>query len=470
MYKGKYSATPAKNTPEPKRKRKVRVDTIIFYTLYVLGVALALWGILSLMTPLENWLQTYQMSQPENKSQEIFSQLFEQPDWEALYSQAGIPDTAFEDKASYVTYMTEKVGTDKLVCIETSAGLSGNRKYMIRHGNENIASFTMTGTEDEKTRITTWQLDSLELFFARKQSITVEKSADQTAFVNGVALDDSYTEKTTVTLAENYLPEGVHGFRRVVQSLDGLLVTPVVTVKNADGSDCPVTVDDHGIYVAQISPMEISEAEQNLAIGAAKANALYAIRANSRSDLRKYFDSESQIYQDICDTAVFMQDYQGYRFDDSATAVSDFYRYNENLFSAHVTLALKVTRVNGTIKTYEAGTTYFFTKQEDGVFRVTDITNIKIQQTRQQVRFTYVIDDASQSAMVDTDAKTISFPKVTPPEGYSLRGWAQQEQDETGRTVMTIVFTPNENGEVSLAGTQPLAPMTLYPIFEKQQT
>lgn len=468
MYNGKYLTDPVIKTDAPKGKKKSRNGTVVFYRVYALCVALVLCGILLLMIPLRNWLQTYQMSQPKNKSEEIFQQYFAQPDWAALYAQAGAADTAFEGKDTYVSYITAKVGSDQLTCIETSAGLSGNHKYLIRHGNENIASFTLTGTEDEKTKITAWHLDKLELFFARNQSIMVEKAADQTVYVNGVALDDSLTLKTTDTLAEEYLPEGVHGYRRALQVLDGLLVAPVVTIKNADGTDCPFTVDENGVYIAQSSAMEISEEEQNIAIGAAKANALYAIRAIGQSELRKHFDSGSQIYQDICNTSVFMQDYQGYRFDDSATVIDDFYRYNENLFSAHVALALKVTRMDGTVKTYNAATTYFFTRQDSGDFRVTDITNIHIQQQRQQVKLNFVIDNQQQSMMAETDAKSLTLPTVTPPAGHTLRGWAKQEKDENGRTVMTIVFTPDENGAVQLSGTQPLEPMTLYPIFEKQ--
>jgi hypothetical protein len=468
MYKGKYEQNTAKTAEKPKKKRKILIGTVVFYTLYVLGVGAALWGIFSLMTPLENWLQTYQASQPENKCQEIFDQLFAQPDWAALYTQAGVEDTTFEGSDAYAAYMTEKVGDEALKCIETSAGLSGDRKYLIRHNNENIASFTMTGTENEKTMITTWALDKLELFYARTEGVTVLKAADQTVYINGVALDDSYTVQTTATLAEGYLPEGVHGYRTAVQQLDGLLVEPVVQVKNADGTDCPVTVDENGTYVARIPSVEITEEEQKMAIGAAKANALYAIRAITQRELRQHFDSKSQIYKDICATVVFMQDYQDYRFDNSATVVSDFYRYSEDMFSAHVALVLKVTRINGTVKTYEAATTYIFTRQESGEFRVTDITNIKIQQRCQQVRLSFVMDQQTESRMVDTDAKTLTLPQVTPPDGHALRGWAKQEKDETGRTVMTIVFTPDENGQVHLSGTQPLEPMTLYPIFDKQ--
>lgn len=464
MYQGKYAA---KTTKPPKQKKKVRRGTIVFYSIYAAFVVLALVAIFALTIPLRSWLETYQASQPENKSQEIYDQLFADPDWEALYTLAGIADTAYEGKEAYSAYMEEKVGTDNLTIMETSAGLSGDRKYVIRHGNEKIATFTMTGTEDTSTHITTWELGHVELFFTRDCSVMVEKTPEQAVYINGVALDGSHTIKTTATLAEDYLPDGVHGYRRELQTLNGLLLTPTVTVKNPDGTEVPVTLDENGIYSTPIPEMIISEAEQTIAIDAAKAMALYSIRAIGTGELKKHFDSASQIYKDICNTQVFMQEYTDYRFDKSITAVSDYYRYSDDLFSAHVVLQLKVTRVRGSIKNYDIATTFFFTRQEDGTYRVTDITNLRLQEQQVKVKLTFMTEEPAD-LMVDAGTHQLTLPAITAPAGQIFRGWAKQELDETGRTVMTIVFTPDENGTVYLSGSQPLEPMTLYPVFERK--
>lgn len=465
MYQEKIEAGA---TPE-KKNRKPRLGTVIFYSIYFICVAAALFAINALMVPLEDWLVTYQSSQPENKSQEIFTQLFAQPDWEALYTQAELTDTTFEGKEAFAAYMKEKVGTEALTYMETSAGLSGDRKYVVRLGDEKIATYTMTGTENEETKITTWELDTVELFFTRNRSVTVKKAPGQTVYINGVALDDSHTVKTTDTLAEEYLPEGVHGYRAEVQYLDGLLVTPEVTVKNADGTDAAVTVDENGIYTVAFPEMVISEEEEKIAIGAARANALFAIRAISTTELRKHFDASSKIYKSLCKTNMFLQVFHSYKVDDSATVVSDYYRYSDDLFSAHVFLRLNVIRTDGTVKAYDTATHYFFTRQENGEFRVTDLTNLNIQKHRDQVRLTFVTDEQTASMMVDASALHLTLPQVTVPNGQTFRGWAIQEQDEAGRTVMTIVFTPDESGNVSLSGSQALEPMTLYPVFETEK-
>lgn len=457
------------DTATPVKTKKRNWGSIIFYSLYGIFVVAAIAGILYLMNPLQDWLVKYQASQPETKCQEVFDQYFADPDWAQLYTLVGVEDTVFEDKAAYAAYMEEKVGNAQLICMETSAGLSGNHKYVIRLGEEKIATFLLTPEEEGEDRITTWDLGTMELFFHRQGSVTVEKSAGETVYINGVALDDSYTVKKTHTMAESYLPEGLHGFQRQMQTVTGLLTDPVITVKDAAGNDVAITMNENGIYETAVAPMEISDSEYNAAVSAAKAYALYVIRAVGQSELRKHFDTSSPIYKDICETLSFMQDYLGYAFDESATSVTEFYRYSDSFFSCRIELNLNVTRTNNTIKTYESSTNYFFQKQSDGSYKAVNITNVPICDLSEQVRLTFMNDgQVLSSEFVDVNAQTITLPAVDAPEGQQLRGWAKNDVNEKGQSVLTIVFTPSEDGTVTLTDDSDLEAMTLYPVFEKK--
>lgn len=453
----------------PVMTKKRNWGTIIFYSIYALFVVAAIVGILCLLNPLHDWLVKYQASQPETKCQEVFQQYFADPDWEDLYVRAGVEDTAFEDKAAYAAYMEEKVGETELICMETSAGLSGDHKYVIRLGEEKIATFLLTPGSEGDDHITTWELGTMELFFQRQKSVTVEKSAGETVYINAVALSDDYTVKKTSTLTEPYLPEGLHGYRREAQTVTGLLMDPVVTVKDAAGNEVPVRENDDGVFCTDVAPMEISDAEYNAAVGAAKAYALYVIRAVGQGELRKHFDTNSPIYKDICETLSFMQDYLGYAFDESATSVTEFYRYSDTFFSCRIELNLNVTRTNNTIKTYESSTNYFFQKQADGSYKAVNITNVPISELTEQVRLTFMNDgQLLDSQFVDVNAQSITLPTVTAPEGQQLRGWAKNDVDEKGQNVLVIVFTPSEDGTVTLTDDSALEAMTLYPVFEKK--
>lgn len=467
------SWTPPVRRPRPQPS-KTRKNTITFYTVYASLVIIVAAALLAVTIPLHNWLVRYEASQPEQQRDAVFSQIFADPDWAVIYDLAEVRDTTFEGKDDYVRYMQEKVAAAKnpqLTCTETSAGLSGDRKYIIKLDDKKIATFTLESSPGEEG-MTNWKLGVVEVFFQREQSVSIEKLPEYTVFVNGVALDASYTVRTVATKAEDYLSGGIHGYRMEVQHVDGLLVHPdSVYVVNSKGEDVP-TVYDAATNTYKIplpSAAEITGEEREIALNAAEANALYAIGAIGAGTLRKYFDPNSQVYNDIIETPMFSQSYASYAFDKTVTGVHDFRRYSDHLFSARVTLKLDVTRKNGTVKTLEMDTTYFFTKNASGVYLANQMTNVPVQELVEQVRLTFVSGEqklASSFVTVGTD--TVTLPSVETPEGFVFRGWAQQTTDEAGNITQTILFIPNEAGEAAVPEDLVLEPMTLYAVFEAE--
>ena len=140
MYKGKY-ADPSTASPAPRKKSIA--GTIIFYVFYVLLILAFVVGISYAMNILRDWLVRFEASQPNYKCEEVFTDLFSDPDWEKIYELSDTEDTTFENSAAYEAYMTQKVGDRKLTYLETSAGLSGGKKYIVRLDDEKIATFTL---------------------------------------------------------------------------------------------------------------------------------------------------------------------------------------------------------------------------------------------------------------------------------------------------------------------------------------
>ncbi len=481
MYQGKYSHSSPVNDPEMEQlnqkrvrraqkiaEKKARHSTVLFYSIYGISVAAFLIVMLCILAPFRNWLIRYEASQPEQKAQEVFTQLFADPDWAALYTQSGMEDTSFETKETFAAYMDSKVGDSQLTYLETSAGLSGDHKYIVRLGDEKIASFRLTGGSNSLSEISLWELGAVELFFDRTESVIVEKHPSHTVYINGIALDDSYTIRTVTTKAEEYLPEGVTGYRAHQQRVENLLKTPEVTAADASGNPVEMVLDTAtGIYKPKASAgSAMTGEEKELALAAAKADAAFAIRAISQSQLRKYFDSSSQVYADIVGTYPFLQSYQGYSFVESKYQVSDFYRYNDTLFSVNVSLQMNVTRSNGTTKEVPMSKTYFFTKNSGGKYLVTQYTNISVQEPVEQVRLTFQTEDkVLGTQMVSRTAASLTLPQITPAEGQVFQGWAKKNVDENGSITMTILFTPNADGTVQLSTGAVLEPMTLYAVF-----
>lgn len=477
MYQGKFGAgekpSIAQSAEQKRKKRRgkrVRVGTVVFYTIYLLLILAFVVGMGFALKALQSWLVDFEASQPDHRSQEMFQQYFADPDWAELYQLAGLQDTPFEGKDSYRGYMEKTVGDAPITMVETSAGLSGGKKYVIRAGLGeevwfNFATFTLVDKKSEEDIISDWQLGQVALFtfdpnapqnmgFRRDQGYRFLVTPESTVSINDVALDESYIQRTVATVAEEYLPEDVHGYRMVEYYVDGLLTQPVVKVLDESGLTLDLTYDDvSGTFLQQVEKPEISDEAYDTVMEAAQVYCKYMIGAAGSGALRACFDASSDIYKTITTNTTWMQNYKGYDF--GQESITDYYAYSDDLYSAKVTLALNVTRPDGTVKVYELDSTFFMERQAGG-WRAIEMTNVDVQAETSQVRVTYVDgDEVLLSQMVDRDSKKLTPPAITVPEGKTFLGWYV----EAGR------LETGDDGVITLPSGFQLEPMTVYALF-----
>ena len=454
-----------------EEKRKSKKGTVIFYSIYAALVLILVIAIAAVINPLKNWLINYEASQPDAMRQQVYDEYFADPNWDKLYDLAGIEDTLFEGKDAFVAYMTAKVSKaadPELVCEETSAGLSGNHKYLLKLDGEKVAVFTLVPTGESNDTVTGWAFGDVEFFFTREQSVTIQKIPGQTVSVNGVALDDSYTVRTVSTKVEDYLPKGVHGFRCEQQTVTGLLVAPKVTLTDENGQAVELIADpETGILKAAgtDASQEIPEEHKNAAIKAAKDYSLFAIRKISTYELSQSFDPNSELYTGAVNSLAFLKKIASYTFRDDLS-VEDYYYYGDDFFSARVSLTMDIVTANGYETHYDSNMTYFFRKNSNGKFWVVSGTNTITSELVEQVRLQFVNGETLlDSMMVSATAATVTAPDVESPEGQVFQGWAVKSVDEKGNTNMTVLLTPGENGVANVTPGIKLEPETLYAVF-----
>ncbi len=481
----KTSAAPAKKQPAPhaepvkKKKKGPRLGGVIFYTLYFLFILVFFLAAYIGLQFLQSWLIDYEAAQPTVKAEQVFTQLFTDPDWEALYVSAGAQDSAYEGKEEYVAYMEEKVGDSQLTYLEASAGLSGDKKYVVRLGNEKVATFTLTDRNnvgaaslenlENIADIPDWVLGSVEVFFEREGSYLIEKVDGHTVYVNDVALDDSFTIQIATTLAvEEYLPEGTtSGVSTCTQQVTGLMQLPTVKILDKQGNEMEVTYDEATrTFTERTESNTISDEEKERALNAAKTYCLYMIEEADRGDIAKYFDSSSTVYNTITKLGeLWMQGNAGHVFENEE--VTNYCRYTDDLFSAKVSLNLKVTRKDGTDKDYGYSQTLFFQKNDSGKWMVFDMTNKDVSAPVGKVRLTFMLGDTQLTTdLYQTDLKEIITPILPEQEGKVFTGWVTISKDETGATVYNLEFQPDETGRVVIPEGTTLKPMTLYALFQ----
>lgn len=478
MYQGKFdqknkqaaaSVPVKKNTSAPvKGSRGFGLGGYIFYTVFFLWIFLFYVGVYCGLLGLRDWLTRYELAQPTTKSGEVFENLFSHPDWGALYELAGIQDTAYESRDAFVSYMESTVGDEKLTCMETSTGLSEDKKYIVRLGREKIASFTLTDHNHaaSKTEIPDWQLGTIEFYFAREESYRIRKLDGHTVYVNNVPLDDSATVRVSTTNAEAYLPEGISGIRFCTQEVSGLIAAPDIRIVDDGGNEMAIHYDAASrTFTEQTTSEAISDTEREVAVNAVKTYALYMIKQAGEGDVAKYFLRGSDAFRSITDTERgFVQDAESRDFENEM--VSDYCRYTDNLFSVRVSVTLNQHRASGSVKESVIDQSLFFEKQSSGKWLCFAMTAVDVSKPVERVRLTFRNGDTIlESDFYDADSAQLMCPVVSSPDGKVFSGWVTEETDESGNPVMSLVFQPDETGKVTLPAGTTLEPMTLYPLF-----
>ena len=463
MYQGKYASA-----TKVRRKKPFPVGTAVFYALYLLLIISFFIGMGYVMDLLGDWLVRFESSQPATKSQEVFDQLFADPDWDQLYDMAGFQDTLFESKDSYAAYMENKIGNQELTYIKTSAGLSGGHKYIIKLGDENLGTFTLQNHVVGELEIPDWKLDTVEMFLSREEDVTIRTQPGHIVSINGITMDENYIVAKTSTVLDEYAPEGFYGDRTVTYYTDGLLMSPEITITDENGNklECGYDAETDTYYEVLAQKPEISKAEYDAVVGATKSYAKHMIGA-SGAGLSNYFNTGSDLYKFITSNELWFRGYTGYYFSDEN--VPEYHRYTDDMFSARIQITLNVKRSNGSVKEFDIDHTFFAKKNANGVWKVFEMTNVDLQEVISEVRLTFKVNnEVVHQDMYNANISSLSTPSVTVPEGQQFLGWFREVRDENGDTTLQLMFKPDEKGNVSLPHGYVLEHMVLFARFGKE--
>lgn len=458
-------------TPGQKRARiKVLISSVIFYLILAVYIYVFIAACKYGYGLLMDWLAKLEASQPDVRCEEIFNELFAEPDWAELYTLAGEEDTIYEGADAYASYMENLVGNSELTYVETSAGLSGDKKYIVKLDSAKIAEFTLTNQAPEGEEVPDWQLGEVAVFYTRQEDAYIFTVPGHTVYINGVALDDSFTVKTTFTVVEDYLQEyyssQLHGYRDMTLYIDGLLVQPQVTILDENGNSMEVTYDaETNTYRETVVTEKISEELHTVMVNACQAYGKYMIAATNKTNMQNFFDPQGSVYKGLpAQWELWVQNYLSYEFTEAM--VTDYYRYNEELFSARISMTLRVTRTNGTIKEYDLDTTFFVEKNAAGKWLVDRMTNVDIQETTSLVKLVYMSgSNAICTEWVDANATQVTLPELQVPSGKTFLGWFTKSVNGKDITY-SLVFGVSEDGIIYLPEGNVLQPMVLYAQFQ----
>lgn len=466
-------SAPRKQTAvqEPPRRRGPRLGGVIFYTLYFMFIFLFFVGVFFGLQWFHGWLCDYEAAQPTVKSQEVFQQLFSDPDWGAMYDSVGVQDSPYESRDAFIAYMEERVADNELTFQETSAGLSRGKKYFVKLGNEKIASFTLV-TDGDLTKVAAihnWELGNVELFFERGEGFRIQSQDGHTVHVNGVPLTEEHTIQYSTIKGEggSFLPTGATVPKTTIQEISGLLMRPTVTIFDENNNEMGVVYDEaQGMFIEQTVSNTISEEEKEVALNAIKVYAEYQIKEASANSVGKYFDSTGEAYKSIMQTVLtWTKGNNGYSF--SNDSVTNYNRYSDTLFSVYASTDLHIKLTDGGTTDKPIHSTLLFSKQ-NGSWKVIKMTNEDIGVTVGKVRLTFknASGEVLSSQFYESDLTSLSTPMLSVPEGKVFTGWVRETVNNDGSKTLSLMFAPDENGEVTIPRGTTLEPMVLSPLFE----
>lgn len=441
-------------------KRKISLFYIVLPGIVLVLLAAFCYIRFGLLRP---WLTRFEAAQPKHASQEVFADLFSPADWGRVYDLAGLDAAVYGDRAGFARSMEELTAGRELTLVETSAGLSGGRRYIVKAGGDSVAAFTLANRAPEDGGAV-WELDGVELLLGQTGTVSVRAPEGWSVRVNGVPLGEDCVAQTVETAAERYLPEGVRGRRTVLwQTQASAIRQAEVTVLDQEGQTAPLSYED-GCFAAAEPAEEPGGEERSALVGATQTYARYMIREANAEQLRRYFDSGSQIYQTIRSSEIWIKNTAGHSFENED--ISEFCRYSRSLFSARVKMDMNVRRNNGTLKGYHMDSTLFFHRTANG-WRAYEMTNMDVQREITRTRLIFMKGQEEVGRLfVSSEERGFAPPAVSAPEGQRFAGWAVREKSGD-RVTMTVRFRPEADGTAALPAGWVPEPLTLYAAFEK---
>lgn len=210
----KTHSEPKRITAKARRRKRRKIHTAIFYSVYALAIIAVLIAVHVGKGKLNDYMTGYEASQPKYAAQTA-AMPFTSRDYQTLYrwEDQSVFSAQNETVEQYVQYMTALLGNREITWSEGYSGEANTKLYNVMADGEKIGDFTLRQSETaDESGFKQWVLDDVTLYVLRATTYTVTVPARSTVSVDGVTLDDSFVTEDGLALFETALelPDDAH--------------------------------------------------------------------------------------------------------------------------------------------------------------------------------------------------------------------------------------------------------------------
>ena len=255
-----------KNAPKKHRytrytKSHLRHRNIRFWLVYLVFVALIVFGLIRTHQYFEQQLEGYEETYYTHVAEEAFK-IFSEKRYSELYKYETMTDANLEGEAEYVAYLEKTIGDREIAYTEVAPKAANERRFLVTVEDKAFAEFTLKKLENDEFRffvipITNsypwghekYEFGTIDIDSKNPLLYDYYVPSYATVSVNGRVLDESYVSGEDETFFfEGHLPTGVNGFTLRHYSFECALGEPTVTVTDQNGNTVPLRDEGEGIY------------------------------------------------------------------------------------------------------------------------------------------------------------------------------------------------------------------------------
>ncbi len=298
-----------------------------FYKIYFSLLIVFAFLLICFLSFIHLWIKDYNSGLAETVSQYYFNDLFLEKDCERIIKESGFVSNQFESKSHVTKYLTENLDGD-LSYISSLSNDDGSKKYDVKSGEKQFASFTLTADENGK-----YSVSSLEIL-PLSESVTVKISESSSLYINDIKVPEQYITERKPHENQHLLDGYAEAPEYVTYTVSGFTLTPEISIVDRNQKEPNIVLAD-GVYVEETIYDDIENEICDYLLEAAKTYAKCMQNEVGKKATLSYFLEDSEIYNMIAGVETsFAWDHNGSTFED--ISVCEFMRYDESTVSVRI--------------------------------------------------------------------------------------------------------------------------------------